>query len=71
MLQSFIFLIMLIYSCVYLNLTFLCNFAYKVKSSIVFFKIFNNSIVYLLMLFCSIVASNNNLSNNFFVFIAF
>ncbi len=64
--------------CVYLDLTLSYNFAYKIKSSIIFFKISSSAIVYLLMLFRSIVASNNNSSNslfnillNFFVFITF
>jgi len=77
-LQFLIFLIMLMYSCVYLNLTFLYNLAYKVKSSIIFFRILNSAIVYLLIFSCSIVAFNNNSNNslfnillNFFVFITF
>ncbi len=64
--------------CVHLNLTLLCNLAYEIKSSIIFFKILNSAIVYSLILSCFIVASNNNLNNNlfnillnFFVFITF
>ncbi len=64
--------------CVYLNLILSCDLVYEIKSSIIFFKILNNTIVYSLMLFCFIVASNNNSSNNlfnillnFFVFITF
>ncbi len=66
------------YFCVYLSLIFLCDLAYEIKFSIIFFKIFNNAIMYLLMLSCSIVAFNNNSSNNlfnillnFFIFITF
>ncbi len=69
---------MLMHSCVYLDLTLLCDLAYKIKSLIFFFKIFNSAIVYSLILSRSIVAfsnnSNNNLFNillNFFVFITF
>jgi len=61
-----IFLITLIHFCVYLNLTFSCDLVYKIKSLIIFFRISNNAIIYLLMLSYSIVAFNNNLSNNLF-----
>ncbi len=71
-------LITLMHFCVYLDLTLLCNLAYEIKSSIIFFRIFSNAIVYLLMLSCSIVTSNNNSSNslfnilsNFSIFITF
>ncbi len=63
---------------IYLNLTFLYNLAHKIKSSIVFFKVSNNFVVYLLMLFLFIKSFNIYLSNrslnmlsNFFKFIVF
>ncbi len=66
------------HSCVYLNLTLLYNLAYKIKSSIIFFKTLSNEIVYLLMFSYFIVTSNNNSNNNlfnillnFFIFITF
>ncbi len=42
------------------------NLAYEIKFLIIFFRIFNNAIVYSLMLSCFIVASNNNSNNNLF-----
>ncbi len=66
------------YFCVYLDLIVLCNLVYKIEFLIIFFKILNNAIVYLLMLFYSIVMFSNNSSNslfnillNFFIFITF
>jgi len=63
---------------VYLDLTLLYSFVYKIKSSIVFFKVSNNFVVYLLMLFLSIKLFNIDLSNkslnmllNFSKFITF
>ncbi len=66
------------HSCVYLDLTLLCNLAYEIKLSIIFFKLLNSVIMYSLILFYSIVASSNDSNNdlfnillNFFVFIIF
>jgi len=52
--------------CVHLNLTLLYNLTYEIKSSIIFSRILNSAIVYSLMLFCSIIAFNNDLNNSFF-----
>ncbi len=54
------------HSCVYLNLTLLCDLVYEIKFSIIFFKIFSNAIVYSLMFSRSIIAFSNDSSNNFF-----
>ncbi len=44
-------LIIFVHFVIYSSLTFLCNFAYEIKFSIVFFKVLNNLIVFLLILF--------------------
>ncbi len=63
---------------IYLSLTLLYNFVYKIKSLIVFFKVLSNFVVYLLILSFFIklfnINSNNkslNMSLNFFKFIVF
>jgi len=63
---------------VYSSLTLLCNFVYKIKFSIVFFKVSSNFVVYLLMLSLFIRSFNIDLNNkslnillNFSKFIAF
>jgi len=69
---------MLIYFCIYFNLTFLCNFVYKIKSSTIFSNISISLDVYLLISFCSIILLNKdfdksslNILLNFLIFIAF
>jgi hypothetical protein len=71
-------LIIFVHFVVYLSLTLLYNFAYEIKSLIVFFKASSNFVVYLLMLSLFIksfnINSNNkflNMLSNFFKFIAF
>ena len=71
-------LIIFVHYIVYLDLTFLYNLAYKIKSSIVFSKVSSNFVIYLLMLCLLIKSSNIDSSNkflnillNFFKFIAF
>ncbi len=70
-------LIIFVHFVIYSSLTFLCNFAYEIKSSIVFFKVLNNFIVYLLISFffkLINIDSNNrffNILSNFFKFITF
>ncbi len=48
---------------IYLSLILLYNLAYKIKSSIVFFKISSNFVVYLLILSLFIKLFNIDLSN--------
>jgi len=48
---------------IYLSLILLYNLAYKIKSSIVFFKILSNFVVYLLILSLFIKLFNIDLSN--------
>ncbi len=66
------------HSIIYSNLTLLYNLAYKIKFSIVFFKVLSNFVVYLLMSSLFIRLFNIDLNNkslnmlsNFFKFIAF
>ena len=63
---------------IYLSLIFLYNLVYKIESSIVFFRISNIFVVYLLILSFFIKLFNIDLSNkflnvlsNFFKFIIF
>jgi len=67
-----------VHSIIYSNLTLLYNLAYKIKFSIVFFKVLSNFVVYLLMSSLFIRLFNIDLNNkslnmlsNFFKFIAF
>ncbi len=66
------------YFAIYLSLILLCNFVYKIKFSIIFFKVSSSFVVYLLILSLFIKLFNINLNNkflnilsNFFKFIAF
>jgi len=66
------------YFAIYLSLILLCNFVYKIKFSIIFFKVSSSFAVYLLILSLFIKLFNINLNNkflnilsNFFKFIAF
>ncbi len=71
-------LIIFVHFIVYSSLILLCNLIYKIKFSIIFFKVSNNFVVYLLILSLFIKLFNIDLSNkflnmlsNFFKFIAF
>ncbi len=58
-------LIIFVHFVVYSNLIFLYNLVYKVKFSIIFFKVSSNFVVYLLMQFLFIKSFNINSSNKF------
>jgi len=59
-------LISLVHFVIYLNLIFLYNLAYKIKSLIVFFRVSSNFVVYLLMQSIFIRLFNFDSSNKFF-----